>query len=65
MNTLSEFNKFKIKEYADNYEFPWLRFGVDARTKVNDYLLQPDYKISRSIKMYVRFKSETKEEKLP
>ena len=58
-------HKFKIKGYADNYEFPWLRFGVDAPSKGNDYLLQADYKISRAIKMYVRFKSETKEEELP
>ena len=57
-------HKFKIKGYADNYEFPWLRFGVDAPTKGNDYLLQADYKISRAIKMYVRYKSETKEEEL-
>ena len=28
-------HKFKIKGYADNYEFPWLRFGVDAPTKGN------------------------------
>ena len=70
MNTLSEYNKFTIlgppmRSYTDNYEFPWLRFGVDAPTKGNDYLLQADYKISRVIKMYVRFKSETKEEELP
>ena len=58
-------HKFKIKGYADNYEFPWLRFGVDAPTKGNDYLLQADYKISRAIKMYVRFKSENKEVELP
>ncbi len=58
-------HKFKIKGYADNYEFPWLRFGVDAPSKGNDYLLQADYKISRAIKMYVRFKSETKEDELP
>ena len=57
-------HKFKIKGYADNYEFPWLRFGVDAPTKGNDYLLQADYKINRATKMYVRYKSETKEEQL-
>ena len=57
-------HKLKIKGYADNYEFPWLRFGVDAPTKGNDYLLQADYKISRAIKMYVRYKSENKEETL-
>lgn len=55
---------FKIKGYADNYEFPWLRFGVDAPSKGNDYLLQADYKINRAKKMYVRYKSETKEEQL-
>ena len=58
-------HKFKIKGYADNYEFPWLRFGVNSPTRGNDYLMQIDYKINREIKMYVRFKSETKEEELP
>jgi len=57
-------HKLKIKGYADNYEFPWLRFGVDAPTKGNDYLLQADYKINRGTKMYMRFKSETKEEQI-
>ena len=58
-------HKFKIKGYADHYEFPWLRFGVDAPTNGNDYLLQADYKISKVMSMYVRYKSETKEEELP
>ena len=58
-------HKFKIKGYADHYDFPWLRFGVDAPTKGNDYLLQADYKINRATKMYVRYKSEIKEEQLP
>ena len=57
-------HKFKIKGYADHYDFPWLRFGVDAPTKGNDYLLQVDYKINRATKMYVRYKSEIKEEQL-
>ena len=57
-------HKFKIKGYADHYDFPWLRFGVDAPTKGNDYLLQADYKINRATKMYVRYKSEIKEEQL-
>ena len=37
---------------------------MDAPTKGNDYLLQADYKINRATKMYVRYKSETKEEQL-
>ena len=57
-------HKFKIKGYADHYDFPWLRFGVDVPTKGNDYLLQADYKINRATKMYVRYKSEIKEEQL-
>ncbi len=55
-------HKLKIKGYVDNYQFPWLRFGVDAPSKGNDFLLQSDYKISRSIKIYARYKSETKED---
>ncbi len=58
-------HKFKIKGYADNYQFPWLRFGIDAPTKGNDYLLQSDYKINRTIKIYARYKSETIEEQIP
>jgi len=57
-------HKFKIKGYVDNYEFPWLRFGVNAPSRGSDYLLQADYKISRAIKMYLRYKSETKEQEL-
>ena len=57
-------HKLKIKGYADSYQFPWLRFGVDAPTKGNDYLLQADYKINRATKIYVRYKSETKEEQI-
>jgi hypothetical protein len=55
-------HKLKIKGYVDNYQFPWLRFGVDAPSKGNDFLLQSDYKISRTIKMYARYKSERKED---
>ena len=58
-------HKFKLKGYSDHYDFPWLRFGVDAPTKGNDYLLQADYKINRTTKMYLRYKLEIKEEQLP
>lgn len=57
-------HKFKIKAYADNYEFPWLRYGVNAPSKGNDYLLQANYRINRATKMYIRYKSEEKGEQL-
>ena len=57
-------HKFKIKGYADNYELPWLRFGVDSPAKDNDYLLQADYKISRAIKMYIRLNQRLRKKNL-
>ncbi|MFV0470807.1 MAG: helix-hairpin-helix domain-containing protein [Paludibacteraceae bacterium] len=55
---------WKISAYADSYHFPWLKFGVDAPSAGNDYLIQADYFPRRDISMYWRFKYETNEHNL-
>ncbi len=49
-----------LRAYFDLYDHPWLRFRTDAPSTGSDKLIQLDYKPSRSLVAYVRFKSETK-----
>jgi len=52
--------QWRIDGYADIYQFPWIRYRVDAPSGGKDYLLQLTYKPVRGIELYTRFKSETK-----
>lgn len=61
--TAIHFNgQWSAQLYADYYDFPWLRFGVDAPSKGRDYLAQLNYTASETSTMYVRVKLENKEE---
>lgn len=55
------YKKWKIAAYADSYRFPWLKFGVDAPSLGQDYLLQIDYAARRDLLMFWRFKFEEKQ----
>ena len=50
----------KIDAYADLYNFPWLKFRVDAPSSGNDYLLQVTYKPKKEIELYTRYHAERK-----
>ncbi|NPA44818.1 MAG: helix-hairpin-helix domain-containing protein [Chlorobi bacterium] len=50
---------WKISAYYDIYEFPWLRYGVDAPSSGNDFFTQIDYSLNRYVKMHVRYKQES------
>lgn len=54
------FRRWKIAAYADSYQFPWARFGVDLPSLGDDYLLQADFAPSRRTTMFWRFKHEEK-----
>jgi hypothetical protein len=58
------FRKWKFAAYADSYRFPWPKFGIDAPSLGNDYLLQADFNPKRSISMFWRLKYEEKETNL-
>jgi hypothetical protein len=47
--------------YYDMFKFPWLKFRVDAPSEGSEFLTQVNYKMSRKIKAFVRYKYETKE----
>ncbi len=51
-----------IDAYADFYKFPFLRYRVDAPSKGNDYLIQIGYKPNKVVDVYIRLRSETKDQ---
>ncbi|MBN1251094.1 MAG: hypothetical protein JXR51_11890 [Bacteroidales bacterium] len=59
------FAKMKISAYADLFEFPWLKFGINSPSAGTEYLVQTDYFLNRNIDFYFRWKSETKKSNLP
>ena len=54
------YKRWKISAYADGYVFPWLRYGVDAPSLGQDYLVQVDYTPNRGMSMFLRYKSKSK-----
>jgi hypothetical protein len=52
--------KLKISAYADTYQFPWLKYGVDAPSHGIEYLINADYNLNWNISMYFRWRCETK-----
>ena len=47
--------------YVDNYSFPWMRSRIyEPLTGGTEYFAQVDYNPTRSMSMYLRFKTETK-----
>ena len=51
---------WKVSAYVDSYSFSWNKFGVDAPSTGNDYLVQVDYFPKRNVGMYWRFRYEEK-----
>jgi hypothetical protein len=52
--------QWRIDAFADFYEFPWLKYRVDAPTRGSDYLLQATYKPNKQVEIYSRYRIESK-----
>ncbi len=52
---------FTVNAYMDNISFPWLRYRVDAPSKALDYSVQINWKPSKKLEMYVRYRQIDKE----
>ena len=48
---------WKISLYADHYQFPWLKFGVDGPSGGRDYLVQLNYNPDRQTELYSKFRT--------
>ena len=56
------FKKWTLSAYMDQFVFPWHRFNVSFPSKGYEYMAQLEYKPKRSTLMYVRFRSDHKEQ---
>jgi len=50
----------RIDAYVDFYQFPWLKYRVDAPTSGNDYMLQFTYQPNKQFQLSSRFRYEKK-----
>jgi len=56
---------WRLDMYADFYQFPWLKYLVDAPSSGKDFLAQLTYTPNKEIEIYTRFRSETKQSNQP
>lgn len=52
---------WSINAYTDVFEFPWMKYGVDAPSKGHEFLIQPIYKPSRDFQIYMRFRQQRRQ----
>lgn len=51
---------WQLSAYADFFQFPWLRYRVNAPGRGYDYLMQLNYQPNKQFEMYVRYKNKNK-----
>ncbi len=51
---------WQLDMYADNFRFPWLKYRVDAPSTGSQYMIQLNFKLSRQIELYTRFRRKEK-----
>lgn len=55
------FAHFKLSMYADVFRFPWLKYGVDAPSSGQEYMVQLDADPAKNFAWYLRYKYRKKE----
>jgi len=58
--TLRPAHRWEINMYLDVYKFPWLKYRLDRPGNGKDFLVQLNWKPSREVELYARFKAEAK-----
>ncbi|XOV90898.1 MAG: hypothetical protein ACFHWX_11880 [Bacteroidota bacterium] len=53
--------KMTLALYFDYFNFPWLKYGVDAPSKGQEYLGRLTYRQSKKIQFYTQYREESKE----
>jgi len=56
------FSRWKFSAYTDSYRFPWLKYGVNAPSVGQDYLVLAEFCPRRSLLMNWRIKYEQKQQ---
>jgi hypothetical protein len=51
---------WQLNAYADFFQFPWIRYLVNAPSRGHDYLVQLNCQPNKQFGMYVRFRNKNK-----
>ena len=51
---------WRLDAFADFYQFPWIKYLVNAPSVGTDYLFQAAYKPNKKLDLYIRYRSESK-----
>ena len=54
-------NTFSINTYLDIFKFPWLKYQVDAPSDGHEFMIQPAFRPSRSLEVYVRYREQRRQ----
>src|SRR5690606_19132545 len=57
--------RWEFTAYYDRFRFPWLRFGLNAPSGGDEYLLRLLYKPTKMATVYAQFRTQNKEIKDP
>ncbi len=52
---------WSINTYADFFRFPWLKYQVDAPSKGYEFLFQPNYRSTKELELYGRFRQQVRQ----
>jgi hypothetical protein len=52
--------RLRLYAYADHFSFPWMRFRTYMPSQGTDYMLHIEYKPTREIEIYARYRSKAK-----
>lgn len=55
--------QWNLSAYGDYYRFDWLKFTTSAPSRGQDYMAQLNYKPSKKLEMYLKYRYEVKAEK--
>lgn len=58
------FARWKLSAYVDRFRFPWLKYGVDAPSAGQEYMIQTDYNPNRSLSFYIRYKYKQRDQNI-
>lgn len=58
------FRKWMIKSYYDCYDFPWMKYSIDAPSTGYDNLIRLDYFANENVHMYWHFKKKEKQKNM-
>lgn len=58
-------NVITLTAFYDRFEFPWLKYQVNAPSRGNDFMAQLTYTPSKKTNMYLRIRQRNKEQNSP